>query len=234
MVSYFDHFIIVQLAGPYITDIIVLLVAGVLAHKYTDSISLIFCKGFSKSVENILEHFIELVKENLSLKFWSYTLPLVSLFFFILAFNCRCYWIYVMPGSSHIAITFGMAFSIWLGIVIYGFINFKFSFLSIFMPVGAPLIMSPFLVIIEIVSNLSRPVALGMRLAANITAGHILLTILSDFGCKLLMYTYTIPGYFPLLIIMFMFVLELGVLFIQAYVFTLLVLIYLKDSTELH
>jgi F-type H+-transporting ATPase subunit a len=94
--------------------------------------------------------------------------------------------------------------------------------------------MSPFLVIIEIVSNLSRPIALGMRLAANITAGHILLTILSDFGCKLLMYTHGIPGYFPLLIIMFMFALELGVLLIQAYVFTLLVLIYLRDSTELH
>lgn len=58
-----------------------------------------------------------------------------------------------------------------------------------FMPTGAPLGMSPLLVGIEIVSNISRPVALGMRLAANLTAGHILLAILADFGCKLLFYS---------------------------------------------
>jgi F-type H+-transporting ATPase subunit a len=118
--------------------------------------------------------------------------------------------------------------------MIYGFINFKSSFLSMFMPTGAPLGLSPLLVVIEIVSNMSRPVALGMRLAANLTAGHILLAILADFGCKLLFYSYSISNLFPILIIIFMTGLEIGVLIIQAYVFCLLSMIYLKDSVQLH
>ena len=101
------------------------------------------------------------------------------------------------------------------------------------MPSGSPLGMSPLLVIIELASNFSRPVALGMRLAANLTAGHILLAILADFSMKLLVVTNTF-SIFPILIIIFMTVLEVGVLVIQAYVFCLLSLINLKDSIILH
>ena len=101
------------------------------------------------------------------------------------------------------------------------------------MPSGSPLGMSPLLVIIELTSNFSRPVALGMRLAANLTAGHILLAILADFSMKLLVVTNTF-SIFPILIIIFMTVLEVGVLVIQAYVFCLLSMIYLKDSIILH
>ena len=102
------------------------------------------------------------------------------------------------------------------------------------MPNGAPLKMSPLLVGIEIVSHLSRPVALGMRLAANLTAGHILLAILADFSCKLLILSNGFSALFPVLIIIFMTILEMGVLVIQAYVFTLLSMIYLKDGIHLH
>jgi len=116
----------------------------------------------------------------------------------------------------------------------FGFKNFKSSFFSMFMPTGAPLGLSPLLVIIEIASNISRPIALGMRLAANLTAGHILLAILADFGCKLLFYSYSVTTLFPILIIIFMTGLEIGVLVIQAYVFCLLSMIYLKDSITLH
>jgi len=83
-------------------------------------------------------------------------------------------------------VTFGMALSIWLGVIVYGFVKFKLNFLSQFFPPGAPLYMSPLLVAIELVSNFSRPIALGLRLAANLTAGHLLLSIISEFGCKLL------------------------------------------------
>ena len=102
------------------------------------------------------------------------------------------------------------------------------------MPSGAPLLLSPLLVVIEIASNISRPIALGMRLAANLTAGHILMSILADFECKLLFITYGRFPLFPILIILFMTVLEVGVLVIQAYVFCLLSIIYLKDSVILH
>jgi ATP synthase subunit 6 len=108
------------------------------------------------------------------------------------------------------------------------------DFFSMFMPGGAPLGMSPLLVAIELASNMSRPVALGMRLAANLTAGHILLAILADFGCKLLFLSGSLSGLFPVLIIIFMTIMEMGVLVIQAYVFTLLSMIYLRDSIHLH
>ena len=103
-----------------------------------------------------------------------------------------------------------------------------------FMPSGAPIGLSPLLVVIEIASNVSRPVALGMRLAANLTAGHILLAILADFGCKMLFYSYSVSNLFPVLIVIFMTTLEIAVLVIQAYVFTLLSMIYLRDSIILH
>jgi ATP synthase subunit 6 len=102
------------------------------------------------------------------------------------------------------------------------------------MPSGAPLSLAPLLILIELASHLSRPIALGMRLAANLTAGHILLAILGDFGIKLLLISSSLSSFFPIIIIVFMVILEIGVLVIQAYVFTLLLLIYLKDSLILH
>jgi len=102
------------------------------------------------------------------------------------------------------------------------------------MPTGAPIIMAPLLVGIELASYISRPIALGMRLAANLTAGHILLAILGDFGIKMLYVSWSLINLFPILIILFMVILEVGVLVIQAYVFTLLLMIYLKDSLILH
>ena len=77
---------------------------------------------------------------------------------------------------------------------------------------------------------MSRPIALGMRLAANLTVGYIL----GDFGCKLLFFTYGFFSLFPILIILFMAVLEISVLVIQAYLFCLLSTIYLNDSILLH
>jgi len=153
---------------------------------------------------------------------------------FILGINLLGFFTYTFPPTTHVILTFGMAFGVWISVMIFGFYRFKSSFFSMFMPTGAPLGLSPLLVIIEIASNISRPIALGMRLAANLTAGHILLAILADFSCKLLFYSYGLMTLFPMLIIMFMTILEIGVLVIQAYVFCLLSMIYLKDSLILH
>jgi len=174
------------------------------------------------------------VRENLGEKTDYYILPLSALFMFILGINLLGFFLYTFPSTTHISLTFGLALSLWLGVMFFGFKNFKSSFLSMFMPTGAPIAMSPLLVIIEIASNISRPVALGMRLAANLTAGHILLAILADFGCKLLFYSFSVINLFPIFIIIFMTALEIGVLVIQAYVFCLLTMIYLRDSIILH
>lgn len=234
MTSYFDHFIITQILTNYITDGLIILICVIVFYMITNSTINIIPTRFQSLIEMIIEHWKTVVSENLGEKYIYYLLPLLTLFMFILGINLLGFFTYTFPVTTHIFITFGIAFSIWLGVIIFGFFNFKSSFFSMFMPTGAPLGMSPLLVIIEIASNISRPIALGMRLAANLTAGHILMAILADFGCKLLFLTYGISVLFPVLIIMFMTILEIGVLVIQAYVFCLLSMIYLKDSVILH
>lgn len=234
MASYFDHFIVTKVLTSYMTDSFFILLFVIIMY-------MVICKRFfviptriQSIVEIIIEHWVTVVRENLGEKTDYYVLPLSALFMFLLGVNLLGFFLYTFPSTTHISLTFGAALSIWLGVILLGLKNFKSSFFSMFMPTGAPLGLSPLLVAIEIVSNISRPVALGMRLAANLTAGHILLAILADFGCKLLFYSWSIANLFPIFIIIFMTTLEIAVLVIQAYVFTLLSMIYLRDSIILH
>ena len=234
MTSYFDHFIVTKILSAYITDSFLILLMVIILWIIIGHNQNIIPSRFQSSLEIITDHWIVVVKENLGEKYIYYVLPLLSLFLFILGINLLGFFIYTFPPTTHISLTFGMAFSVWLGVMIMGFYLFKISYFSMFMPTGAPLGLSPLLVIIEIASNISRPIALGMRLAANLTAGHILLAILADFSCKLLLFSFSLVNLFPMFIIMFMTGLEVGVLVIQAYVFCLLSMIYLKDSLILH
>lgn len=234
MTSYFDHFIVTQIITNYITDSLIILLSVITLYFLLNKSIFLIPNRFQIIIEVIIDHWKSVVSENLGSGRQLYLVPLVSLFMFIFGINLLGFFSYTFPVTTHLFITFGMAFSIWFGVMIFGFSNFRSSFLSMFMPSGAPLLMSPLLVIIEIASNISRPIALGMRLAANLTAGHILMAILGDFGCKLLFVTYGMSTLFPILIVMFMTILEVGVLVIQAYVFCLLSMIYLKDSLILH
>jgi F-type H+-transporting ATPase subunit a len=89
---------------------------------------------------------------------------------------------YTFSVTSHMVVTFGLSLSIFLGCVILGLINFRSQFFAMFMPNGSPLGMAPFLVVVEIISFVARALSLGLRLAANITAGHLLLAIISGFA----------------------------------------------------
>eukprot|EP01137_Pigoraptor_chileana_P011765 Opistho-2@63196 len=105
-----------------------------------------------------------------------------------------------------------------------------------FMPLGAPLVLAPLLVSIELISYLARPISLGLRLAANITSGHILLGIIALFIYKMILAGgfLLVASIAAITILLFLTVLELGVAVIQAYVFTLLVSIYYNDAVHLH
>jgi len=234
MASYFDHFIVTRILTDYVTDSFVIMISVVIMYMVVFRYQYIIPSRFQSTMEIIIEHWRTVVEENLGDDARYYLLPLVALFTFILGLNLLGFFTYTFPATTHVILTFGMAFGVWVGVMIFGFYRYRLSFFSMFMPTGAPLGLSPLLVIIELASNISRPVALGMRLAANLTAGHILLAILADFSCKLLFYSYGIANLFPMLIIMFMTILEVGVLVIQAYVFCLLSMIYLKDSLILH
>lgn len=234
MASYFDHFIVTKILTDYVTDSSIIMISVIIMYMVILKYSYIIPSRYQSLIEIIIEHWNNVVEENLGDKSKYYLIPLITLFMFILGLNLLGFFTYTFPPTTHIILTFGMAFGVWIGVMIFGFYRFKTSFFSMFMPNGAPLGLSPLLIIIEIASNISRPIALGMRLAANLTAGHILLAILADFSCKLLFYSYSIVNLFPILIIMFMTILEIGVLVIQAYVFCLLSMIYLKDSLVLH
>lgn len=234
MASYFDHFIVTRIITDYITDSFIIMISVLVLYMVICRHQYIIPTRFQSVIEIIIDHWSTVVEENLGEKANYYLLPLVTLFMFILGLNLLGFFTYTFPPTTHVTLTFGMAFGVWIGVIIFGFYRYRSSFFSMFMPTGAPLGLSPLLVIIEIASNVSRPIALGMRLAANLTAGHILLAILADFSCKLLFYSYSLINLFPMLIIMFMTILEIGVLVIQAYVFCLLSMIYLKDSLILH
>lgn len=234
MASYFDHFILTKVLGEYITDSLFILLFVLVVYTVLGCQSYVAPTRLQSVVEVMVEHWVTVVRENLGEEAEYYILPLAGLFAFLLGINLMGFFLFTFPCTTHISLTFGAALSIWVGVLAFGFRNFRSQFFSMFMPSGAPLGMSPLLVAIEVASNLSRPVALGMRLAANLTAGHILLAILADFGCKLLFASGSLSALFPVLIILFMTVLEMGVLVIQAYVFTLLSMIYLRDSLHLH
>lgn len=131
--------------------------------------------------------------------------------------------------TGHIMQTFSLGFSLFLGILILGFVSVKVDFLRIFVPTDVPQALLFFLVYIELMSYIIRPFSLSVRLFANMLAGHTLLAIVSSFtvyiGASKIWFLIIIPFAF----LGFIFLLEVGIAFIQSYVFLMLLCIYLND-----
>lgn len=158
------------------------------------------------------------------------------LFVFILVNNLIGMIPYSFASTSHFILTFSLSFTIVLGATILGFHKHGLKFFSLFVPAGCPLGLLPLLVLIEFISYLARNVSLGLRLAANILSGHMLLNILSGFTYNIMTsgFIFFFLGLFPLAFIMAFCGLELGIAFIQAQVFVVLSCSYIKDALELH
>jgi len=159
-----------------------------------------------------------------------------SLFIFILFNNLIGLIPYSFASTSHFILTFSLSFSVVLGATILGFQKHGLKFFSLFVPSGCPLGLLPLLVLIEFISYLSRNVSLGLRLAANILSGHMLLSILSGFTYKIMTsgILFFILGLIPLAFIIAFSGLELAIAFIQAQVFVVLTCSYIKDGLDLH
>ena len=152
--------------------------------------------------------------------------PLVySLFMFILLCNMLGLIPYSFTVTSHIIITFALAFGIFLLATILGFILHGHKYLRLFLPKGVPIFLAPLLVPIEIVSYISRPISLAVRLAANMMAGHTMIKVFAGFVVAL-----GIFGIAPFLFIVLLYILETLIAFLQAYVFAVLTCLYLSDS----
>lgn len=161
---------------------------------------------------------------------------ILALFLFILSSNLTGMVPYSFTSTSHFILTFSLSFTIVLGTTILGLKLHNTKFFSLFVPAGCPLGLLPLLVLIETISYLARYVSLGLRLAANVLSGHMLLNILSGFTYNIMKsgFIFFFLGLLPLLFIIAFSGLELGIAFIQAQVFVVLSCSYIKDSIELH
>ena len=153
-----------------------------------------------------------------------------SLFMFVLFCNMLGMLPYSFTVTSHIIVTFALAAVIFVGVTIIGFVNHGIKYLKLFIPSGVPLFLLPLIVIIEIISYLSRPVSLSVRLFANMMAGHTMLKVFGGFVISLGI----IGGWLPLSFTVALTGLEILIAFLQAYVFAILTCIYLNDALNLN
>ena len=153
-----------------------------------------------------------------------------SLFMFVLICNMVGMLPYSFTVTSHIIVTLVMALFIFVAVTIIGFLKHGFKYLSIFVPSGVPAVLLPLITIIEIISYLSRPVSLSVRLFANMMAGHTMLKVFGGFVVSLGI----LGGWLPLGFSVALTGLEILVAFLQAYVFAILTCIYLNDALNLH
>ena len=159
-----------------------------------------------------------------------WTLFIFTLFMFVLFCNMVGMIPYSFTVTSHIIVTFMLATLVFVGVTIIGFITHGIKYLELFVPKGVPIVLLPLIVIIEIISYLSRPVSLSVRLFANMMAGHTMLKVFGGFVVSLGL----LGGWLPLSFSVALTGLEILVAFLQAYVFAILTCIYLNDALNLH
>jgi F-type H+-transporting ATPase subunit a len=161
--------------------------------------------------------------------------PMVfSLFMFVLTANLLGMFPYFFTITSQIIVTFALALFVILTVLVYGFYKHGLKFLGIFAPSGVPIALLPLVSTIEVVSFLSRPISLSVRLFANMLAGHITLKVFAGFVASMsAMGAVGIGGaILPLLMTVAMTGLEFLVAFLQAYVFAVLTCMYLNDAVH--
>jgi ATP synthase subunit 6 len=180
-------------------------------------------------IEQIYSFVFGLVKQQINTSGYAYFPMIFTLFLFILVSNLVGMSLYSFTLTSHVTIAFTLSFSFFISIVIIGILIQKASFVNTFIPSGAPKALKPFLIGIEILSYFSRPLSLGIRLFANLMAGHTLLAILANFTFLISKKNIVIT-LLPFILIVAIVGLEAMIAALQAYVFTVLVCIYLNDS----
>lgn len=159
--------------------------------------------------------------------------PLVfSLFIFVLGANFIGLIPYTFTVTSHLIVTAALALVVIGTVIIYGFVRHGTHFLHLFVPSGVPAFLLPFMVVIEVISFLSRPISLSLRLFANMLAGHIAMKVFAGFVVMMSAggVLGTLGATLPLFMVVALTALEFLVAALQAYVFAVLTCIYLNDA----
>lgn len=184
---------------------------------------------YQQTAEGLSEFVLDIVKQQTG----KAGLVFYPLFLWVFCFIAVNNFIGLFPFSftttAHIVVTLTLALSFNIGFMLYGFSLNGLAFLKLFVPKGAPAPLLPLIVVIEVVSYLIRSFSLALRLFANLMAGHTLLHILIGFVVAASTFSIFV-AVIPYLLVFFVGVLEFGISLLQAYVFTVLLAIYLNDS----
>jgi ATP synthase subunit 6 len=205
--------------------------------KQSDSSLYVIPNRWQIVIGIIYQMILSMISDNISGKKGHLFFPLVfSVFFYVANLNLIGLIPYSFTLTSHLIVTFALAIAIFLGINIICVRIHGLEFFSLFFPAGTSLVLGLLLVPIEVISYVFRPISLGIRLFANMMAGHTLLKVIAGFawslmGCTGILF---LMHYVPLLILLPLFGLELAVGLIQAFVFSVLTCIYLNDAVNLH
>ena len=181
-------------------------------------------------VELVYTFVADMLRDNVGKEGMKYFPFIFTLFVFVTFGNVMGLFPYAFTFTSHIAVTAGLALFIFIAVTIIGFAKHGTHYFRMFYPHGAPLATAPILIPIEVISYLSRPLSLSVRLFANMTAGHIMLKVLAMF----IIMIGGVGSIIPFAVVGGVTVLEIGIAFLQAYVFTILSCIYLNDAINMH
>jgi F-type H+-transporting ATPase subunit a len=227
------HISLTNIGLYLIVGMFLILALNILATNYNKIVS----DKWSISQESIYATIHSIVVNQINARSGQIYFPFIyTLFIFILINNLIGMVPYSFASTSHFVLTFALSFTVVLGATILGFQRHGLEFFSLLVPAGCPLGLLPLLVLIEFISYLARNISLGLRLAANILSGHMLLNILAGFTYNIMTSGFILffLGLIPLIFIIAFSGLELGIAFIQAQVFVVLTSSYIKDGLDLH
>jgi F-type H+-transporting ATPase subunit a len=190
------------------------------------------------AVEYLYDFVRNMLDENVGPEGRRYTPLIFTIFIFVLVCNLLGLipWVGAFTPTSHVSVTLGLALIVFVTVCVVGFARHGLHFFSLFWPHGSGVALGAFVFVIEILSFLSRPFTLAIRLFANMTAGHVLLKVFGTFVVALgsfgaLPYVF---GVLPLAVNVALSALEVLIAVVQAYVFALLASLYLNDAVNLH
>ncbi|CAL7962756.1 ATP synthase subunit a [Alphaproteobacteria bacterium] len=181
------------------------------------------------AMEMLYEVVVDVVKSTAGPLAKKYVPFVFTLYAFLLIANLTS----MIPGTftvtSHIIVTFSIAIFIFISVTLIGFVKHGVHYIALFVPEGTPILLMPLMFVIELFAYLARPVSLSLRLAANMTAGHIMLKVIASL--------IIISGWFgalPLALLTLLTGFEIFIAILQAYIFTVLSCVYLSDALNLH
>lgn len=191
----------------------------------------IFPQGWQSSFELLYDFIFSLLKSQVGKKGLVYFPIVIALFLWVIFLNVLGMFPFGFTVTSHIAVTGGLALSVFIGIQVIGIVILRLEFLQLFLPNGAPMWLLPIIPVIEIISYSFRVFSLAIRLIANMVSGHLLIHIFAGFAWKMLVNGGLLYILFPLTfaIVFLLTGMEMAIAFLQGYVFTILVCIYLVD-----